>query len=132
MTTRRQERVSQRIHEEVGLLLQRRLKDPRLAQVTVTEVRVTADLKQATIFITCLGDAAAQEAAVKGMENALGFIRRELAQSLGMRFTPVLSFELDTAWERAANIDRLLDQLPPFAPDSEDTDESSQGPIQAP
>jgi ribosome-binding factor A len=62
-----------------------------------------------------MGDREAGKAALAGMESACGFIRHELAVSLGMRFTPTLRFELDQSWERGAHIDQLLDQLPSAA-----------------
>ena len=112
MPTRRQERLSERIHEEISELLQKTLRDPRLTYVTVTGVKLTPDLKLATVFITSLGDRESGDAALQSLQHASGFIRRELAQRLHMRFTPELRFSLDDTWERGARIDELLEQLP--------------------
>ena len=116
MSSRRQERVSERIHVEISELLHKQLRDPRLAQVTITGVEITPDLKLATVFISVLGESEACEAALQGMERASGFIRHELATSLGMRCTPLLRFALDQSWERGARIDQLLERLPSSAP----------------
>ncbi|MBM4429646.1 MAG: 30S ribosome-binding factor RbfA [Chloroflexi bacterium] len=124
MPSRRQERVSERIHQELSELLQRRLRDPRLAYVTVTEVQVSPDLKLATIFVSALGDDEAGESALTGLQHASRYIRRELAQMLQMRAMPELRFLLDDSWERGARIDQLLEQLPPAAP-SEGTEETA-------
>jgi ribosome-binding factor A len=111
MTKRRQERVSERIHHELSDLLQNRISDPRLVYVTVTEVEVTADLKQATVYVSALGDGQARREALQGLEHASRYIRRELAQRLQMRFAPEVRFSLDETWERGERIDRLLDKL---------------------
>jgi len=112
MSSRRQERVSERIHVEISELLHKQLRDPRLAQVTVTGVEITPDLKLATVFISVMGNNEAGKAALQGMERASGFLRHELAVSLGMRFTPTLRFALDQSWERGSRIDQLLERLP--------------------
>lgn len=124
MPTRRQERVSERIHEEISELLQTRVRDPRLAQVTVTSVEVSADLKVATVYVSSLGDREACTKSVKSLQHAAGFLRRELAHQLRMRYTPELHFVLDDSWERGARIDDLLKQLPASALSDESTDEN--------
>ena len=111
MPTRRQERVSERIHEEISDLLQKRIRDPRLASVTVTGVEVSPDLKLASVFISALGDGKARNSALQGVQHASKYIRRQLAQRLQMRFTPELRFALDESWVRGARIDELLGQL---------------------
>jgi ribosome-binding factor A len=111
MPLRRQERVSERLHHELVDVLQRRIRDPRLANVTVTGVEVSPDLKQATVFFTSLGDAEARRQALRSLEKASGFIRHELSQSLNLRLTPELRFVLDESWQRGARIDELLGQI---------------------
>jgi ribosome-binding factor A len=123
MPTRRQERVGERIHEEISELLQRRARDPRLSNITVTGVEVSLDLKVATIYVSTLGDHEARDLAVAGLQHAASFLRRELAQQLQMRFTPELRFEWDDSWERGSRIDELLDQLPSASPSDEAPDE---------
>ena len=111
MVTRRQERVSERIHHEVSDLLQNEIRDPRVVNVTVTGVNISPDLQLATIFVSTLGDREARDDAMAGLERASGFIRRELAQRLGLRVTPAVRFVLDESWERGARVDALLDSL---------------------
>jgi ribosome-binding factor A len=117
MPTRRQERVGERIHEEISQLLQTRVRDPRLAQVTVTGVDVSPDLKAATVFVSTLGDRESSNAALRGLQHASSFLRRALAQQLDTRFTPELRFVLDNSWQRGARIDELLEQLPSMSDD---------------
>jgi ribosome-binding factor A len=111
MVTRRQERVSERIHHEISDLLQNEIRDPRLAYVTVTGVEISPDLQLATVFVSALGDQEAEASALTGLEHASGYIRRELAQRLQMRVTPAVRFVLDESWERGARVDALLDSL---------------------
>jgi ribosome-binding factor A len=127
MTTHRQEKVSGQIHQEIMHLLQIRIRDPRLLDVTVTGVEITPDLKSARVYITRLGDRQAGLEALQGIQHAAAFIRRELAQHLQMRHMPELSFELDESWLRGARIDELLEGLPPPAPDSEDAEAGDDG-----
>ena len=126
MPTRRQERVSERIHHEVSDLLLNEIRDPRLEQVTVTGVEISPDLKLATVFVSALGDAEAKDNALKGLERASGYIRRELAQRLAMRLTPAVRFVLDESWERGARLDALLDNLQSSPADDHDEEDAGQ------
>lgn len=119
MVTRRQERVSERIHHEISDLLQNQIRDPRLAYVTVTGVEISPDLQLATVFVSALGEHEAKDSALTALEHAAGYIRRELAQRLMMRVTPAVHFVLDESWERGAHIDALLNNLQSAAPDDE-------------
>lgn len=110
-TGHRHERVAEEIHHEVGAMLAGELKDPRLSGiVTVTEVRVSPDLKQARIFVSVLGNEDEQALAMKALEAAAGFIRRELFERLQMRRTPDLHFSLDRSEEYCERIETLLKQ----------------------
>jgi len=130
MPTRRQERVSERIHHEISDLLQNEIRDPRLEQVTVTGVEISPDLQLATVFISVMGDQEAKDNALSALERASGYVRRELAQRLGMRVTPAVQFVLDESWERGARLDALLDSLQGSpadgmdGQDAEDTDDT--------
>ncbi len=87
------------------------LKDPRLAVLaTVTEVRLSPDMKQARVYVNVAGDEAEQDAALKGLTAASGFIRHELAERLQLRRTPELHFVLDHSEEYGRRIDDLLRQ----------------------
>lgn len=107
----RVERVSDRIQEEVSDLLLRQVRDPRIEFVTVTGVKVSPDLELATVYVSVLGDAEARQNAMKALEGASGYVRRELAVRLGMRTTPAVRFMLDISWERGARVDALLEKL---------------------
>ena len=100
---------------KISDLLQKRNRDPRLTNVTVTGVTVSPNLKAATVFFSSLGDRESCDTALEALQHAERFIRRELAQRLAMRYTPKLDFVLDRSWERGAHIDKLLEQLPSSA-----------------
>jgi ribosome-binding factor A len=112
MVTRRQRKVADLIHEELSTALMRRVSDPRLAGVTVTAVEVSADLEHATIFYGVLGDEEERlTAAQAGLEHARGFLRRILAESLGLRQAPDLHFRLDRSLAQGARIEALIRSL---------------------
>lgn len=111
MASRRQRRVAQQIHRELGQLLMREARDPRLSAVTITEVRVTPDLLLARIYFSVLGDVEAKKEAQAGLERAGGFLRTQLAERLRLRFVPDLSFLLDESADYGQRIDELLDQI---------------------
>lgn len=112
VVTRRQRRVAELIHEELGLLLERRISDPRLTGVTITDVEITPDLKLATVYFSVLDDAPARvELALAGLEHARGFFRKSLAEMLYLRFVPELRFRWDQSIRKGERIDRLLASL---------------------
>jgi ribosome-binding factor A len=126
MTTRRQERVGEQIHQVISEVLQTRVRDPRLAQVTVTGVEVSPDLRQATVFVSTLGTGKARQYAIESLDHAAGFLKRELARRVELRVLPELRFMLDESWQRAARIEELLHHLPPPAQDEAGAAEPDQ------
>ncbi|WP_062517872.1 30S ribosome-binding factor RbfA [Demequina gelatinilytica] len=88
--------------------LQTEIKDPRLAFVTVTDVRVTGDLQQASVFYTVMGGDTEREDAAKALQKAKGRLRSLVGAGLGIRLTPTLEFHLDAVPETAASLDRAL------------------------
>jgi ribosome-binding factor A len=111
MQGKRLDRVNQLIKEEVSLLLQRELKDPRLGFVTVTEVETTNDLRQAKVYVSVLGNEGQWVASLQGLASARGFIRHWLRDHLDLRVTPALEFRPDRSMEHAAHIQTLLSRL---------------------
>jgi ribosome-binding factor A len=107
---RRPERLGEQLRHEIGSLLVGGLRDPRIGFATITEVRVTPDLRQAWVSVSVLGNAEEQQQALEGFRAAAGYIRRELAHRVKLRRMPELEFRLDRTAERAARIDELLRQ----------------------
>ena len=111
MQGKRLDRVNQLVKEEISTLLQRELKDPRLGFVTVTEVEVSKDLRQAKVFVSVLGDEAQWKASLAALDSARGFVRNWLRQHLELRVTPEIDFRADRSMEHAARIQALLKKV---------------------
>jgi ribosome-binding factor A len=103
-------KVADRIQIIVAEMLERRIKDPRLGFVTVTDVRVSGDTQQASVFYTVLGEEEEVAASAAALESAKGLIRSEVAKQLGMRHAPSLEFIHDALPDTARHIDELLAQ----------------------
>jgi ribosome-binding factor A len=104
-------KVADRIKVVVAQALENRIKDPRLGFITITDVRVTGDLQQASIFYTVLGDDEARANTAKALESAKGVLRTEVGRELGTRIVPTLTFIVDALSESARNFEELLDQV---------------------
>ena len=96
------------------------LKDPRIGFVTVTGVRATKDLAQATVYVSVLGSEHEQEKTLDGLQAAHGVLQRAVARSRGLRKTPILSFEYDPAIERGIRLTKMIDELTPREPDADE------------
>jgi len=112
MTSPRVRKIADRIQVIVAEMLERRIKDPRLGFVTVTDVRLTGDSQQATIFYTVLDATGDDEAALANtaaaLESAKGLLRSEVAKQLGMRHAPTLTFVADAVPENARHVEEVL------------------------
>jgi ribosome-binding factor A len=105
---RRPERVAEMVLRELSALLIRDLKDPRLRGVTLTDVKMTDDLRHGRVFFSHFEGQSRAKAAIAGFQSASGFIRKRIGRELGLRYIPQLDFEFDPSTERAARIDLLL------------------------
>ena len=119
-TNHRHERVAEEIAHEINAMLAGELKDPRLeGTIVASEVRVQPDMKHARIFITVQGSEKERVDAIKALEHASGFIRRELGERLQLRRLPELHFTLDLTQEQVERIEQLLKEMKkdnPLAP----------------
>ncbi|MGW5050004.1 30S ribosome-binding factor RbfA [Actinokineospora sp. NPDC004072] len=110
----RARKLAKRITQIVASALEHEVKDPRLARVTITDARVTADLREATVYYTVLGDRIDTEPDMAGaaaaLDSARGVLRSKVGQQTGVRFTPTLQFVADTIPEDSRRIDDLLAQ----------------------
>jgi ribosome-binding factor A len=104
----RPERLAEQIRMDVASILQNELKDPRLPLVTCTRVSVTNDLKSAKLYVSVLGDEAQRTRAMKVLEGATGYVRRLLAQRLGLRTAPEIRFVFDPSVEYGIRLEELL------------------------
>ena len=113
-TSHRPERVAEEIRHEVSLMLAGELKDPRLAiPLTVTEVRLTPDMRTARVYVRLEAEDAEKAAALDGMKAAAGYVRHELIERLRLRRAPEVIFVLDESEEYGHHIDDLLRRTHP-------------------
>jgi ribosome-binding factor A len=108
---KRSERVSDQMKQEIADILMRKLKDPRVGFVTVTDVAVADDLRNATVYVSIYGSDAEKQASLKGLRSAAAFIRSELGKRMRMRYLPELLFRFDATVERGAHIMELLREI---------------------
>jgi ribosome-binding factor A len=108
MDDARTRRLAERISKIVASMLERRVKDPRLGFVTVTETRLTNDLREATVFYTVLGSPEEREETAVALKSATGIIRSEVGRIMGLRHTPSLEFVADSIPEDAQHIEELV------------------------
>ena len=108
MVNPRVAKLAEQIHVIVAEMLERRVKDPRLGFVTITDVRLTGDSRDATIFYTVLGGQTDLAATAAALESAKGLIRSTVGKRLGLRFAPTLAFVLDATEEQARTIEEAL------------------------
>lgn len=106
----RARRLAKRIVQIVASGLEHEVKDPRLAMVTITDAKLTADLRDATVYYTVFGDQAEHEATAAALASATGVLRSRVGAQTGVRFTPTLTFVADTVPADAARLEELLEQ----------------------
>jgi ribosome-binding factor A len=108
---RRPERVAEQLREEISQIVGYELSDPRLVGVTVTDVRIAQDLRDASVYVMVDGNEAEHASALSALRHAAPYIRRQLGAALNLRHAPVLHFVRDTVEENAARVEQLLEQL---------------------
>src|SRR5947207_4455778 len=105
----RTERIADTLREEIAQIVGYELEDPRLTMVTVTDVRVADDLRDASVYVTVQGDEHEHQLALRALEHAAPYVRRQLGFSMNLRHTPVLRFVRDMVEEKAERVDALLE-----------------------
>lgn len=101
-------RHAERVRELVASVVRTQIKDPRLGMITITDARITPDLRDATVFYTVLGDAAEQASTAAALSSAKGMLRSTVGKALGLRHSPTLTFVLDNVQDQVKHIDDLL------------------------
>jgi ribosome-binding factor A len=107
----RQEKLGELIAAELSDLLRTRVKDPRVGFASITRVEMSGDLRYAKVFVSVMGDSEEQKETMKGLKNANGFLRHELASRLTLRFMPQLVFKLDHSIEEGSRILELINKV---------------------
>jgi len=107
----RANRVAEQMKKELTDIIGRKMKDPRIGFVTVTDVRVTGDLQQATVYVSVLGDEEQKQNTLTGLAKATGFIRSEIGKRIRLRITPEIAFEWDESIDYGNRIETLISQI---------------------
>jgi len=106
----RARKLAVRIREVVSMTLEMQVKDPRLGMVTITDAKLTPDLREATLYYTVYGGPEERASSAAALESAKGVLRRTVGQQTGVRYTPSLTFIADVVPETAGKIEELLQQ----------------------
>ena len=104
-------RVDEAIRQVLGDAVSAELKDPRVGFITVTDVRTSADLRHARVYVSVLGDAQQRQASLDGLRSAHGFLQSRVAGELRLKRTPTLEFTYDDTTDRAMRVDALIDEI---------------------
>lgn len=122
--SRRQDRVAALIQRELSEIIQRSVKDPRVAFCTVTQAEVSPDLKYVDVKVSVIGDDTQKEKTLAGLKSATGFLRREIGKRLTLRYSPELRFAIDESADYLLKIDGLLKSVnsEDEAPDNQTAD----------
>jgi ribosome-binding factor A len=116
MGSGRMRRVDEAIRQVIGDAVAAEVKDPRVGFVTVTDVKTSADLRHARVYVSVLGEGArpapadVREASLEGLRSAHGFIQARVASELGLKRTPALEFLYDDTTDRAMRLEQLIDE----------------------
>ena len=108
MSQLRIEKIQELMKQEISQIILQELKDPRIGFVTVTQVEITGDLRNAKVYVSLMGNEEQIKDCWRGLQSSLGFIRREIGKRIRLRFTPDLTFALDKSLDYSAHIQKLL------------------------
>ena len=111
MDFKRADRVADLIKQEISDILRREVHDPRIANISVTDVKLTDDLRSARIYFVELGKDRVSEGVEKGLARAKGFLKRELGKRMQLRYIPELNFFYDPSFEYGSRIEKLLQEV---------------------
>ena len=111
MQGKRAHRIAGLIKSEIGNIIYKKLKDPLIGFITITDVVLSDDLRIAKVYFSVLGEEDQKNNSLKGLMRARSFIQNELGNRVRLRYLPILHFYLDESWEYGSNIDRLLNGL---------------------
>ena len=125
MSSRRVLKVAEAVREVVAMAILTDLKDPRIQNVTVTFVEVSADLRLAKVHVSVMGDDTQQDLSIRGLRNAAGYLQQKVSNRADLRYTPKLQFVLDKGIKNAFEVTRILEEVLP-SERSKDDDETGQ------
>jgi ribosome-binding factor A len=130
--SRRTEKASEAVREVVSMAILTELNDPRIRDVTVTYVEVSADLRYAKVHVSVMGDETQQKLTLRGLQSAAGFLQAKIAKQIDIRYTPKLSFLLDQGVKRSIAVAQILQQVLPKDKDPAASQSAAELPAAAP
>ncbi len=113
MSSRRVQKATEAIREVVSMAILADLRDPRIADVTVTYVELSADMRHAKVHVSVMGDEKKQDLCIHGLQHSAGFLQRKIGQRIDTRYTPKIEFMLDMGVKRSIEITDILDEVLP-------------------
>jgi len=116
-------RVAEQMKKEVASIVEKDLKDPRIGFITITNVELSNDLRHAKIFFSSLGSEEEQKRSLAGLDNAKGFIRKEIASRIQLRYAPEILFRIDNSIEHGVKIAQILSEIKSDEEETEDEKE---------
>ena len=123
MSSRRVLKAAEAIREVVSMAILTELRDPRIQDVTVTYVEVSADMRHAKVHVSVMGDERKQEVSLRGLQNASGFLQQKVGNRIDTRYVPKLRFVLDQGVKNSLEVSRILEEVLPTS----DADEEDEG-----
>ena len=123
----RKDRVAEQVRRELADLIRTQLKDPRVGMISITDVEVTADYAHAKVFFSTLAGSEKLQEVMTGLQNASGFLRRELGKRISIHMTPQLHFVFDQSLERGADLSKLIQEAVAISASSEAPSETDPG-----
>jgi ribosome-binding factor A len=122
----RAERISMKLQQAITELLTKKISDPRIEMATVSQVKMTPDLRLASVYVTVFGDEARIAETLAGFKKSKGFIKKHIAPQLGLKYMPELRFFHDDSFDKAARMDALIESAVRDLPEDTDGDGSSE------
>ena len=111
MSSQRPERVQEALRQEISRIIQNEMRDPRIGFLTITKVELTKDLRYAKVYFSVLGEAKDKHLALKGLNNAKGYIKGMISEKIKLRFMPEIAFKIDDSLEHTQHIYDILNNL---------------------
>ncbi|HOJ34076.1 MAG TPA: 30S ribosome-binding factor RbfA [Candidatus Hydrogenedentes bacterium] len=122
----RGKRVAEEIRKKIADLLLNGVKDPRIGFVSVMEVRMSPDLRYATVYVSLYGSEKERKSSLIGLQQCAGWIRREIARSIRLRYVPEIRFEADTTLDKAFRLEEVFKEIRAEQDDQKQSDSSDQ------
>lgn len=130
MSSRRVLKAAQAVREVVSMAILTDIKDPRVKDVTVTFVEVSADLRIAKVHVSIMGDESKKELCLHGLRNASGYLQKKVGNRIDTRYTPRVQFVLDKGVENSMLVTKILDEVLPKDKKEETSEESGEQPAE--